>query len=172
MTLALASKAKADCERQPIYCQIKDNNPNISDTKAHLIAKYVIKSSKKYGIPANIYTAILMQESSYRLNALNKKCGLQDKNPLNYGQKTCVVQDVGISQINVKTAEAYKLDAARLTTDLEYSIDSGAMVLSWFHKRYSKTEKNWWIRYNVGTRAKETMPTAWEAYKSKVKRWL
>lgn len=132
------------------------------------LSDLIYKASKKYNIPSNLYTAMLKQESSYILNSVSKSCGVLD---LDTYDKTCVYSDFGISQVNYKTAKHYKFNLTKLLTNLEYSINSGAKVLSWFRKRYSKTEPTmWWTRYNCGTKQNVNRVTC-NAYKKAVSRW-
>jgi hypothetical protein len=113
--------------------QIQINSPNLNKDYVVRLEKSILASSKKYGLNPYLYSAILMQESSYRLNIVNK-------------------QDYGIAQINIVNIRGYKFNKCRLLTDLEYSVDSGARVLSWFKTRFQKKEPRiWWCRYNIGT---------------------
>jgi hypothetical protein len=90
-----------------------------------------------------------MQESSYDQYALVKECGIDHAK---YNETNCVFIDVGISQINYKTIQSYDFTVYQLLNDLEYAVNAGAEVLSWFKKKYSRKEpKNWYCRYNVGT---------------------
>lgn len=111
---------------------------------------------------------MLRQESSYVLNAISKQCGVLD---LDKYEEACIYSDFGISQINYKTAKRYKLNLTALLTDLEYSINAGAKVLSWFYKTYAHKEKNWFVRYNCGTAKNIDRPTC-NAYLRAVKRWM
>jgi soluble lytic murein transglycosylase-like protein len=144
----------AVCLLGTIECQILKNKP-IPINKAINLAYKIKTYSRKYNISPSIYAAILMQESSYRLNA--KAC-----------QKSC---DWGIAQINDINVKYYKLDKNRLLNDLDYSLEKGAMVLSWFSKTYSKKEKLWYLRYNCGTR-KKIISKVCQTYYRKLKRWF
>jgi soluble lytic murein transglycosylase-like protein len=135
-----------------ILNQIKRNNPSVTTKKAISLAQSIAKISKQYNIPAKIYTAILMQESAYKVNAVNcskRKC-----------------HDYGISQINIKNIEYYGFDIEKLLTDTHYSIEAGAIILSYFKNRYSKKDKYWWTRYNAGNKVKRKI------YRKKVSRFL
>jgi hypothetical protein len=114
-----------------VYNQILKNKPSMDKKTAKLISHHIQMVYIKYKIPRRIYTAILMQESKYDLKAFNKKS-----------------KDYGISQINEKTIKAFGFDKSRLTTDLKYSIEAGAIVLADFQKRYEKKEATWFTRYN------------------------
>lgn len=133
------------------------------------LSNHIYRSSRKYGFPANIYTAILMQESGYRVGAINESCG---KLSITDVGAVCVKQDFGIAQINYKTVDSYEFDAEKLLTDEKYSVDAGAKVLGYFYRKYSKKEYDWWVRYNVGTRPKGSVKTLWDQYKQLVSRYL
>jgi len=106
--------------------------------------------------------AILMQESSYNLSAKNKKCGFSEET----GKRACIIQDYGVGQINYKTIEYLKLDKKRLTTDLSYSVDAAAKVLSNFKKMYGHKEIDFWTRYNSSNKNKRLV------YKRLVERYM
>ena len=111
-----------------------------------------------------------MQESKYRVRSINRACGIKPEPPLAYDE-TCVWQDFGMAQINYKTAKKYKFNIDKLLFDEEYSINAGAIVLSWFHRKYAKKEATWFVRYNCGTARNTNRPTC-NAYKTAVRRWL
>jgi len=130
------------------YRQIVKNKPDIDSEYAKTLSKEIVRASEKYKVRSDIYTAILMQESSYRLAAINPSSN-----------------DFGIAQINKKTAASYKFCPKKLTTDLRYSIEAGAKVLSDFKKMYFKKEGyEYWSRYNTSN------PKKRKTYKQKVLR--
>lgn len=133
------------------------------------LSNHIWKASRKYDIPADIYTAILMQESSYNIKAKNCVQGFaEDQSDL---IKVCV--DFGISQVNIHNIQAYELDYNRLLTDLEYSVEAGAMILSWFAKTYKEKEpESWYCRYNTGTGKKEQIREACNYYVQLVARYI
>lgn len=168
IALTAAIVATASDNNSSVYRQIIKNNPTINKTYAKKLSNLIKIKSEKYGIPAKLYTAILMQESSYRLSAVNKKCAANVRIPL----KACKIQDLGISQINVRTIASYDLDSNKLREDLKYSVEAGAKVLAWFHKTYSKREpKTWFCRYNTGTAALSKIKPACDRYIKLVQRW-
>jgi hypothetical protein len=136
----------ADCE---VYQQIITNKPNIDKEKAKKIAKVVKKVRTKYKIPKGIIPAILMQESSYRLNVVNKDSS-----------------DYGMSQINHRTIAAFDFDKEKLMTDLEYSIEAAAIVLNDFKKRHAHKDPIWFARYN------HSNPEIKYNYFKKLLRWM
>ena len=167
---------KVDCQKHPIYCQIKKNKPKMNNRRAYRLSNLIHQASRKYKIPARIYTAILMQESGYRVGTIHSNCGVEpsfdiDLKSMDY-TVACVWQDFGMSQINYKTAKQYNMNIWFLLTQADYSIDAGAKVLSWFKRRYEKRNpKFWFVRYNCGTRSSIDRPTC-NAYKKLVKRWM
>lgn len=111
-----------------------------------------------------------MQESAYNIKALNNQCGFEANLK---GKVACVVQDVGIAQINHTNVLKYGLELERLRNDLEYSLDAGAKILSWFNKRYSKKEpKTWYCRYNTGTAKYAKIRHNCEKYMKLVQRFM
>ena len=85
-------------------------------------------------------------------------------NPQSVESKICA--DFGMSQIYYKTANSFGFNINKLTTDLEYSVEAGAIVLADFRKRYANRELDWWTRYNASSRTKRNI------YKQLVERYL
>lgn len=172
--ILIANAQAADCTNHPIFCQIKENlskersekgfikiKLNMSDKEIMELSNIIYKYSRKHDIPANLYTAMLRQESTYKLAARGCRWGLdEDFNKV----RTCI--DFGMSMINLKTAENFNFDIKRLTTDLEYSVECGAIVLADFKKRYFHKEEFWWTRYNASTSYKRKI------YRNLVEDWL
>lgn len=110
-----------------------------------------------------------MQESSYSMGATGVKCGVS----LTTGEKDCVAVDFGIAQINEKTIQRYGFDQNKLMTDLTYSVDAAAVVLSDFKKGFKKKEPDtWYCRYNAGTRSMEKIQKACDKYMTLVARHM
>lgn len=128
-----------------IHKQIIKNRPKLNENYVTSLKVAIHKSCIKYKIPCNVYTAILMQESKYILDSFNPD-----------------TKDHGISQINEKTAIAFGFDIHKLHTNLEYSVEAGAIVLADFRRMYGKKELDFWTRYN------SSRPTQREIYKSLV----
>lgn len=175
LVIILMTDAKAtDCTKHPIFCQIKENlskarsqkgfieiKPYMPDEDIMELSNIIYKYSRKYDIPANLYTAILRQESTYKLAARGCRWGLDE----NFKKvRTCI--DFGMSMVNINTAEGFNFDIKRLTTDLEYSVECGAIVLADFKKRYFHKEEFWWTRYNAST------PYKRDIYRNLVEDWL
>ena len=156
---------QVDCVEHALFCQIKRNNPKIKNHHAMYLSNVIYKVTKKYKLNPQIFTAILAQESRYKLEARNCTSGY-DKSLLPDKVEIKVCSDYGIGQIYYKTAEAYNLDINRLLYDLEYSVEAGAIVLSDFKKRYGHKEDDYWSRYNSSTKTKRNI------YKQLVARFL
>lgn len=154
-----------DCDKNSIACKIVENkakrNESIENTSAIKISAQIALVSKKYKIPAQLFTAILMQESGYRLKA--KRCKvtgymksrreiaseIYDIKPTSLIGSKEKCTDFGISQIHYKTVKRYGFSEFRLTTDLAYSVEAGAIVLKDFMKSF-RHESDWYTRYNCG----------------------
>jgi len=140
------------CLQHPIYCQILKNSPKINKQYAMRLSNVIDNMSKLYKLDSAIYTAILAQESMFKLNAKNCRKGF--------------CYDHGISQINYKTALIYNFNLNGLTTDLVYSVQAGAIVLADLRKAYAHKDKDYWTRYNASNKLKRAV------YKAKVIRYL
>ena len=137
------------CTTNPVYCQIIKNNPSLDRKYAMKLSNAIHAVAVLYDIEPKKYAAILAQESMYKLNAHNKDS-----------------KDYGISQINHSTAKAYKFNTKKLTTDLAYSIEAGAIVLADMKRMYASKEKDWWTRYNSSNATKR------KKYKTLVARYM
>jgi len=155
------------CQDHKIFCQIVKNNPRINKKYAFKLSNIIFKLSKKHKVNARIYTAILAQESMYKLDAKNCKKGLHK----DYIKPIKVCFDFGISMINHRTVSSYNFNLNKLLNDLEYSVEAGMIVFSWFQKTYGKKEKDFWVRYNCGTKKSIDRETC-QTYKKLVERYL
>lgn len=155
-----------DCSKHPIYCQIIKNQPKINKKYAMKLSNVIYKMHRKYHIPSRVFTAILRQESGYRLVAKGKKCGLTKE-----GIETCVFTDYGISQIHYKTAELWGFNTKNLVSDLEYSVEAGAKILHDIMERFEAKDTDYWLRYNCGFRGTTKRDTC-QIYKKLVERYL
>lgn len=138
-----------------IYNQIYKNNSKLEHAYIYKLADIIIKASKKHNLDPKKFSAILAQECRYKLNCINHKS-----------------KDYSIGQINIKTIRAYNLDKTRLLKDLDYSVDSAAMVLADFKKRFAHKEKDWHCRYNVGTAEFNTIKDKCVIYNTLVSRFM
>lgn len=137
------------CDSNPTYCQIVRNSPKINKKYALELSAFINKVGALYGVKPHRLTAILAQESRYKLNAINHES-----------------LDYGIAQINHKTVAAFGFDKQKLLTDLEYSVKAGAIVLADIKKRYGHREEDYWTRYN------SSKPSKRETYKRLVMRFM
>jgi hypothetical protein len=161
MTLTLATNSYAlDLKKHPIYAQIIKNKPKINKKYAMRLSNSIYKASKNYDIPKHIYTAILAQESGYRLNIVGKISGLYK------GKKKTVQVDFCAAQINWRNVLKMNLEVDKLLTDMQYCINAGAKILAGFKKRYAKKEKDWYTRYY------NSNPIMRSEYKRLVERYL
>ena len=129
--------------------QILKNNPKVKNVDR--LTHYIHNASISHDVPWDIFTAILMRESRYQNGVVNDF-------------------DFGIAQININNVVAYNLSLFRVLYEIPYSIDSGAMILSWFKKTYSHRTPRWWVGYNCGVKP-PTYKTCVKYYTS-VKQWL
>lgn len=126
-------KIREDIVRlQPIYSKNKE--------RAHLVATAIVESSKNNDIDSEIYLAILFKESSL----------LTDPQNCLKEAKSCT-GDYGMSQVNYRTwGKVLNIDKAKMLTDVAYSIEVGARVLS-YYKRYENKDSIWYARYHSKT---------------------
>lgn len=116
------------------YEQILNNNSLINKNFAKKLAYSIDFYADKYKVPANALAAIAMVESSYNMKAVNKKSN-----------------DYGLFQINRFNMRAYGFDKERMFNNLNYAVESGAIVFKWFYKTYGSLEEAI-KRYNCGTK--------------------
>lgn len=158
-----------NAEANNTYTQIKVNNPNLNPHRAFRISNAINETSKKYNIRPKLLSAILMQESAYKLDARNCNAGLfwrssvpdygyilpfvssnQDINKYFKQPKNRTCYDFGIGQINHVTIVRNNLESIRLISDVHYSVDAAGMIISRLKNRYEKIEPDtWWTRYNA-----------------------
>jgi len=117
-------------ENRRIYEQILKNNPYINKQYALKLSYIIVKVSIKRNVNPRQLTAILAQESMYKLGKINR-----------------MTQDYSIGQININNIIKYKFNIKKLIKDLNYSIDCSALILSELRSKY-KNESNYWSRYN------------------------
>lgn len=78
----VSANAAVSCDKHPIYCQIIKNykilkKKKINKRYAMQLSNIIHKITKRYKIDARIYTAILAQESAYKMGAKNCLRGLR-----------------------------------------------------------------------------------------------
>jgi len=102
-----------------------------STAEAQLI-QLTHKIAVQHNINPKLFEAIIRQESSFRVNAINLRS-----------------QDYGLGQINIRNIRSLGLDKHRLTTDPTYNLTHSALILQRIQRLYAH-EDQWWCRYNVG----------------------
>lgn len=160
----------------PIYDRLIVLQPKIDRQLAKSISDEIYTCHKKIGIDKFLLTAIYNQESELSNKAKNCLKGVIEEKALdeivsviesntkfkkytldvanlkkdlnNLPLTVCL--DLGIGQINVNTAlkQEHCSDLKRLVTDFRYNISCSCKVLDSFKKGYSKSEEDWWTRYN------------------------
>lgn len=102
-----------------------------------------------------------MAESSYINGNMNCKRGAL-KSDLTKIKDVCF--DFGISMVNISHTELnpkskHKFKVELLLSDLDYALDAGALILSWFNKKFAHKEVDWYVRYNCGSARSIDRPT-------------
>ena len=159
---------KKNPEVSQVLKQILRNNPKINKRYAKSLSTIIVSKSTKHKVPSKILTAMLMQESAYDVNAKNVRCGVS----LYTGKKDCIVVDYGIGQINHKTIKSYNFDKSKLLSNVEYSVEAAAKVLSDLKHKYGHSDKYYWTRYNAGVKKTPIVNRNREIYKSLVARYM
>lgn len=115
-----------------LYSLLQFKHPHLNKEFSKKLVKEVVAASKKHEIDPLVYLGVLGVESNFKLNKINQRS-----------------KDYGIAQVNWRNVRKFKMNRRRLTTDLKYSVESGAKILSWFQKNYAH-ESKWFVRYNCG----------------------
>ena len=126
--------------------------PHVSYKNADKYGRLIKKYSEIYKVDWKIMTAIIRQESNFIQNAVN--CD----------RRGCY--DFGLVQINFKNVKRLNLDAGKLLTDSEYSIEVLAQFLENIQKKYKHKDKYWFGRYNSYT------PHIKRAYYNRIKKHI
>ena len=101
--------------------------------KAITKSALITKMAKRYKLDRTVLSCLYKVESNYDHTAVS------------------TTHDYGIGQINGATAKGFKINVKRLTTDLVYSMDRSAYILSYYQWLKRKDEPATWImRFNVG----------------------
>lgn len=139
-----------------VFVQITKAAPHLNEDLRLQLSVEIRTACTKHKIRCDIFTAILAQESMFKVSAYNKR-----------------TQDLGMGQVNRKTAAAHGFCEQKLLTSRQYSINAAAEVFAYFQRRYGAKEARWFCRYNVGTRKLEgNLQTACDNYVKAVKRYL
>lgn len=183
LMLVFSCKANAKGKtKHPIYSQIITNSPSINKKYAMKLSNIIYRKARKYDIRADLLTAILAQESMYRMVQGSCSTGYVEID-MGYlkatipetmrasikaytNEEITVCADFGIGQINYRNIAKLGFDKERLLTDLDYSVDIAALMLKKKYKYYGKTGPDWWTRYNAYD------PDKRKIYKKMVERFL
>ena len=177
---ASAGSKKVDCNKHKIYCHMLDNykiankgkSIKVNKRYAMRVSNVIYKMARRYNLDQRLFTAILAQESTYRVGAKNCARGILAKGSRLLKVKSKYINgrvcfDFGIGQINISTVEDFGFDIHKLLTDLHYSVEASAIILREKRRMHSKKDKEWWwSRYNAGNKRKR------KVYQDNVGRFL
>lgn len=121
-----------------------------------MLLKLAISIALAHSISPKLFTAIVMQESSFR-NGIVSETG-----------------DLGLGQLRPRTAASVGcVDNYRLRWDARYNLTCSARYLQYLYGKYGNTEPaTWWNRYNsshpktreqYGTKVRQRMREMYEA---------
>lgn len=158
-----AEAAACDAANHPIYCRILKLNPRVNKDFAFRLSNIIHKEASKYNIDPMLSLAILMQENSFNeVNTfrveehIDRHC--DEKNCYEVITKKKKAIDLGIAQINVRTALHYGLDINRLFDhDLEYAIQGHFRILSDKIRSCSHLGPEAWTCYHSATEDKRNI---------------
>lgn len=171
LLLLLSNPAIAvDCEKHKVYCRIVELNPSVNRSYAFKLSNHIYKYANHYGIDPMLSVAIAAQENSFKnrtveiisvrkeTTCLNKKCKSQV-----YKKR---IYDIGLYQINERTAKAYNCDVERLKVDIEYSVKCHFRILRSKMNQCKHLGEDSYSCYHSKT------PEYREDYKEKVEKYL
>jgi len=135
-----------------VYTLIEKHNPKVQNKK--YLAEVIVKHAKLNNVRPRILTAILMQESGFKVNAVSKEN-----------------KDFGIGQIYHTTLKSYGFNKQKLLTDIDYSVAAAAIVLGDMKKMKHKVDgDDYFVRYNCGFKRAIT-DSVCQRYKQLVSRY-
>lgn len=111
-----AVEAKVDCSIHEIYWHIKRLNPSMNSREAMKHSNTIYRAAEYYNLNPRHMVAIIQQESSW-----------DDSVAVVVHRNGSI--DLGLAQINQRTAQAYGLDVGRLIAEPSYSIWAQAKIL-------------------------------------------
>jgi len=124
-----------DCKVHKVYCKIVQLQPRIDKTKAMQLSNWIYKGAKAIGIDPLVSVAILNQENRFR-NVHTYEVDTKIVEECHSTSCTRIVTehqevaDMGIAQINIRTAVGFGFDLQRLYDhDVEYAIESHFVIL-------------------------------------------
>lgn len=119
--------------------------------EAYEIALSIYRYTKQRDLDWRLVVAIIMQESTFRLDATNCKTGMAEVETGWIETRTCF--DFGPTQINYGVwASKLNLSIEQLLSDWEYAIDIQTRILAKLKQRYMQIDPEfWWCRYHSNT---------------------
>lgn len=145
-----------DCAQHPIYCHMKQLPTRLTPAERLDLSNTIHKVARTYELNPRQIVAILFQES--RLDPTIAR--IVHKNGS---------VDLGIAQINLRTAKNYGLDIERLEQDNHYSIWAMARILKRkisVCRRLGRAPKEEWGCYHSYTKKYH------DKYIKSVRRWM
>jgi soluble lytic murein transglycosylase-like protein len=114
----------------------KTEDRMVTKVSSPCIHDIIISKSRKHNIDYKMVLAIFQVESNLDIKAYNKR-----------------TKDYGIAQINIRNIKKLNLNAKKLITDPEYSVEEGIKLLNFFKDKYeTKLGHKWIAKYNCGMR--------------------
>lgn len=158
MLLAMGYNAyAANCDTHKVYCRIVELVPSIDKDRAMKLSNLIYKEAKKYDIDPMISVAILKQENRFRdvhtyevSKEVIEEC--YETSCVKRVHELHEVVDIGIAQINVRTAVYNGFDLQRLYShDMEYAIQSHMFLLDKKIKMCKELGDEAWSCYHSKT---------------------
>lgn len=156
LTASYTAYAK-DCNTHKVYCRILKLTPKIDKDRAMKLSNLIYREAKKYDIDPMISVAILKQENRFRdVHTYETSRDVIEE----CYETSCVkrvnelheVVDIGVAQINVKTAVYNGFDLDRLYShDLEYAIECHMFLLNKKMKLCKELGEEAWSCYHSKT---------------------
>ena len=158
MLLGFSANAYAvNCKTHKVYCKIVKLQPRINKAKAMKISNIIYRHATAIGVNPMVSVAILNQENRFRnVNTYQ----IDRKVVEECGEKMCSktivethkVVDMGIAQINIRTAVDYGFDIKRLYDhDVEYALEAHFIILKSKIRMCSKLGVDAWSCYHSAT---------------------
>jgi hypothetical protein len=127
-TIIYTINASPNCKIHPIYCSIIKLNPSIDKSWAMDISNLIYKESKYENVDPFIVVAIMMQESTMKINAINKvtkeiittNCN-EWHDCVTTITKTVKATDYGLFQFHRSTMENHNLDVEQVLSDWKFT---------------------------------------------------
>jgi soluble lytic murein transglycosylase-like protein len=132
-------------------------HPKMDHKKAYKLSNLFSRVAKKYKVNPKLLISIAYQESTFKPKTVRRVTGLVFNEETGEYKEVKVGEDFCMMQIHQSNIRKMKLDVAKLLKDPRYCLEAGAKILTKYKKKYSKTEKEWWTRYNAKSTAKRAI---------------